>query len=185
MTPENPIVTHYLANLDGNLKGLNDTDRTGAVRDIRSHISEAMAQGEPLDRVLKSLGPPDALARAYSVELLLKKPSGPQSRGNRALRLAGLIILGSVPTFVIVVVLGVVGVVFSITGVALFAAGQAALSDSLPWWITMDADPRLATIIGPFMSVVGLMCLFGLGLYLKLAAKVVTRVLPPKTQAAS
>jgi uncharacterized membrane protein len=183
MTPENPIITRYLANLDANLKGLNDTDRTEAVRDIRSHISEATAQGAPLDRVLESLGSPPVLARAYSVELLMKKPSG-QSPPNRALRLAGLIILGSVPTFVIVVVLGVVGVVFSITGVALFAAGQAALADNLPWWITMDADPRLATIIGPFMSVIGLMCLFGLGLYLKLAAKVVTRVLPPKAQAA-
>ncbi len=127
-----------------------------------------------------SLGASDALARADSVELLLKKPGAVKSPGNRRLRLAGLILLGSVPTFVIVIVLGVVGAVFSLTGIALFLVGQAAAADTLPWWISMDADPRLAMIVGPFMSALGLLCLSGLWLYMNLAAKVVTRVLPPK-----
>lgn len=181
MTQENPIVTLYLTNLDAGLAGLNEADRAEVVRDIRSHISEAMAAGESLDLVLGSLGASDALARAYSVELLLKKPGAFKVRNNRTLRLAGLIILGSVPTLVAVIVLGVVGVVFSLTGVVLFVAGQAAVAGSLPWWVSMDADPRLAILLGPVMSLLGVICLFGLWLYMRLAAKVVTRVLPPKT----
>lgn len=181
MTLENPIVSRYLANFEASLGGLNDADRAEVVRDIRSHISEAVAAGEPLERVLASLGASDALARAYSVELLLKKPGAFKLPNNRTLRLAGLIALGSIPTLVAVIVLGVVGIALSFTGIALFVAGRAAMADTLPWWITLDADPRLVMIAGPFMTVVGMMCLMGLWLYMRLAAKVVTRVLPPKT----
>ena len=180
MIQENPVVTHYLWNLDAGLGNLNDSGRAEVVRDIRSHISEAVAAGEPLDRVLGSLGAAEALARAYSVELLLNKPGSFRLPGNRMLRIAGLIIVGSIPTLVVVVVLGAVGVAFSLTGVALTFAGQAALAGNLPWWVSMDADPRLAIALGPVMSVLGLACLGGLWLYVRFATAVVTKVLPPR-----
>ena len=180
MIQENPIVSQYIAALDSGLRGLNENERAEVVRDIRSHISEAVTAGQPLERVLSSLGSAEALSRAYSVELLMKKPSAFKAPGNRALRIAGLILLGGIPTIVAFAVLGVVGVTFSFTGVVLFLAGQAALADALPWWVSMDADPRLVVFLGPLMSVVGLALLGGLWLYWRMATAVVTRVLPPK-----
>ena len=180
MSQENPIVTRYLANLDGGLAELTPADREEVIRDIRSHISEAVISGKPLDQVLVSLGSSEGLARAYSVELLLKNPGAFRTRRNRMLRLAGLVVFGSIPTLVAVIALGVLGIVLSFTGVALFVAGQAALSDTLPWWVSMDADPRLAIVLGPVLSVVGMACLGGLWLYMRFAARVVRRVLPPR-----
>lgn len=180
MTQENPIITRYLANFDAGLGELNPEERAAVVRDIRSHISEAEAAGKPLDQILASLGSSDALARAYSVELLLHKPEAFLSRRHRILRVVGLVALGSIPTILAVAVLGVVGVVFALTGVILFVAGQAALSGTLPWWVSMNADPRLAILAGPMLSAVGLILMAGFGLYVRFASRVARRFLPPK-----
>jgi uncharacterized membrane protein len=180
MTDENPIVTRYLAGLDSGLRSLNETDRAEVVRDIRSHISEATSAGRPLDGVLLSLGTPDALARAYSLELLMKKPDAFKVKRSRIIRMIGLVVLGSLPTIVAVAVLGALGIAFTATGIVLFVAGQAALADSLPWWVSMDIDPRLAVILAPAFFIVGGLLLAGLWGYLRFAAKVVRRVLPPK-----
>ena len=179
MIQENPIISQYMASLEAGLAGLNETDRAEVVRDIRSHIAEAVAAGQPLERVLGSLGSAESLARAYTMELLIKKPSAFKAPGNRALRIAGLVLVGGIPTIVAFAVLGVVGVTFSLTGVVLLLAGKAALTEALPWWITMDADPRLAVMLGPVMSAVGLALLGGLWLYVRMATSVVRRVLPP------
>lgn len=181
MSQENPIITRYLEDLASGLSRLTESERLAVVRDIRSHISEALRAGQPLDRVLGSLGAPDALARAYSVELLLKKPMAFKEPGHRVLRLAALILVGSIPTLVAVIALGVVGVVCIFTGLASFAAAQAALANALPWWISMDADPRLVMMVAPILFVFGGLCLGGLWLYMRLAAKVVTRILPPRS----
>lgn len=180
MTQENPITSRYLANLEAGLAELTPTDREEVLRDIRSHISESVNSGKPLDQVLASLGSSEGLARAYSIELLIRKPDAFKSPGNRTLRLAGLVIFGSIPTLVAVIVLGVVGIVFVLTGIVVFVAGQAALADTLPFWLTMDADPRLALIVGPALSILGAACLAALWVYMRVAAGVVRRVLPPK-----
>jgi uncharacterized membrane protein len=132
MIQENPIISQYIASLDAGLGGLNDIDRSEVVRDIESHVAEAVAAGEPLERVLGSLGSAESLARAYTVELLIKKPSAFKAPGNRALRIAGLVLVGGIPTIVAFAVLGVVGVTFSLTGVVLLIAGNAALAETLP-----------------------------------------------------
>lgn len=180
MSHDNPIITRYLANLEGGLAELTPIDRDEVVRDIRSHISEALNSGKALDQVLASLGSSEGLARAYSIELLMKRPDAFKTRRNRMLRLAGLVIFGSIPTLVAVIALGVVGIVFSFTGAALFVAGQAALADTLPWWVSMDADPRLAVFVGLALSVLGLVFMGGLWLYVQFAARVVRKVLPPR-----
>ena len=177
---ENPITTRYLENLEAGLCELTPADREEVLRDIRSHISEAVTSGRPLDQVLASLGSSEGLARAYSIELLMSRPSAFATRRNRMLRLAGLVIFGSIPTLVAVIVLGVVGIVFVFTGLLLFIAGQWALSGALPWWLTMDADPRLAMLVGPALSILGAAFLAALWAYMRMAAGVVRRVLPPK-----
>ncbi len=177
---ENPVVTRYLATLDAGLAGLHAEDRAEVLRDIRSHIAEATSSGKDLDAVLGALGSADALARAYSVELLISKPAAFRNRSNRFLRLAGLIVVGSIPTLLAVAVFGAVGLAFVAAGIALFVAGQLALADNLPSWITLTADPRLAVVLGPIFFLVGGMLLAGLWGYVHVAAKVVRRVLPPK-----
>jgi hypothetical protein len=47
--------------------------------------------------------------------------------------------------------------------------------------MSMDVDPRLAMIVGPFLSVVGLICLSILLLYWRFASNVVNRVIHPRT----
>ncbi len=180
MNQEDPITGRYLANLEAGLADLASTDREEVVRDIRSHISEALSSGKSLDQVLGSLGSSEGLARAYSIELLMSRPNAFKTRRNRMLRLAGLVIFGSIPTLVAVIVLGVVGIVFVLTGIVLLLAGQAALADALPWWLTMDSDPRLALVVGPALSILGAAFLAALWVYMRVAAGVVRRVLPPK-----
>ena len=100
--------------------------------------------------------------------------------GNRALRIAGLVAVGGIPTLVAVIVLGAVGVAFTFAGLVLFIAGKAGMADALPPWVSMDADPRLALVVGVALFVVGGLCLIGLWLYLRLATRVVNKVLPPR-----
>lgn len=99
---------------------------------------------------------------------------------SRSLKLAGLVLVGSIPSLVIVVAFGAVGLSLSVAGLVLLLAGKAAAAGMLPYWISMDADPRLAMIVGPFLSVVGLICLAILLLYWRFASNVVNRVLPPR-----
>ena len=44
----------------------------------------------------------------------------------------------------------------------------------------MDADPRLAVVLGPILFVLGGVSFLGLWGYLRLASNVIRRVLPPK-----
>jgi hypothetical protein len=100
--------------------------------------------------------------------------------GNRALRTFGLVAIGGIPSLVIVVVLGAIGIAFTVSGLVLFVAGQLGIEGGLPWWVGLDADPRLAVLVGVVLSVTGLTSLFGLFLYLHLAARVVRKVLPAR-----
>ena len=59
------------------------------------------------------------------------------SRVRRFLALTGLIAIGSIPTFVVVVVLGAIGVSFIAAGLAVFVAGIAASAEWLPGYVTM------------------------------------------------
>jgi hypothetical protein len=99
---------------------------------------------------------------------------------NRRFRFAALLILGGIPTLAIVAALGASGFALSVAGLVLLFAGHAAAAQALPWWITLDTDPRLAMIAGPFIAVIGFSCLMLLALYLRLATRVVNRVLPPR-----
>ncbi|MBX7186982.1 MAG: hypothetical protein K1Y01_17720 [Vicinamibacteria bacterium] len=180
MNQEDPITRRYLANFEAGLAELTPSEREEVLRDIRSHISEAVNAGKPLDQVLGALGSSEVLARAYSIELLLSRPAAFKTPPNRLLRLVGLVVFGSIPTVVAVIVLGVVGLVFVLTGLILFVAGQAALADALPWWLTMDSDPRLALVVGPALSILGAAFLAALWVYARVAAGVVRRVLPPR-----
>src|SRR5687767_14090231 len=136
MTQEHPLIERYLSRLEEGLTLMPPPDREEVVRDIRSHIAEATAAGTPLDSVLTTLGPAETLARAYAVELVLNPPPGrpPMSGFERFFALAAMLTLTSIPTLVIVVTLGAVGISFVASGFAVFAVGIVdAAGISLPF----------------------------------------------------
>lgn len=180
MNEQHPLVDRYLSRLREGLTSMAPDEREDVVREIRSHLAEAIAAGKPIDAVIESLGSADALARAYSMELLLHpRESKPRSsRAGRWLAIIGLLAVGSIPSFVVVVVLFAIGVSFFASGIAVFAAGLLGLADALPPFVQMNADPRLAIIAGPPLVIGGIVALIALVGYVRFAVRTVRRVLP-------
>ena len=183
MTGENPLVERYLAKLDAGLRDLPATERAEVVSEIRNHIAEATAAGKPIDAVLSALGPAEDLARGYAIELLLNRPAASRdtSRTRRFLALVGLVVIGSIPTLVVVTVLGGVGIAFGAAGIIVFLAGVIATFGWLPDYVTMDVAPWVAVLIGPMLAIAGGASLALLVWYVRFTARLVRRVIPKKT----
>ena len=186
MTGDHPLVERYLSRLEQGLKLMAPTDREEVVRDIRSHIAEATASGTALESVLNTLGPAEALARAYAVELVLNPSPGrpPMSPFQRFFTLAGILALTSIPTLVIVVTLGAVGISFIVSGLAVLAAGIVdAAGITLPFLDgpASDVHPAIAIAIGPLLFAAGVASLWGLSKYLRWLARTVSGALPTRT----
>jgi len=183
MTGENPLVERYLAKLDAGLRDLPAAERAEVVSEIRNHIAEATAAGKPIDAVLSALGPAEDLARGYAIELLLNRPAASRdtSRTRRFLALVGLVVIGSIPTLVVVTVLGGVGIAFVAAGIIVFLAGVIATFGWLPDYVTMDVAPWVAVLIGPMLAIAGGASLALLVWYVRFTARLVRRVIPKKT----
>ena len=180
MTAEHPLVARYLERLNLALADMPPADRADVVQEIGQHITDATAAGKDLDAVLTSLGAADQLARAYQVELLLHPKQAGPSRTDRYLKLFGLVAIASLPTFVLVVVLGTVAIALTTTGLAVFAAGIVDAFGILPRWVQMDVQPWVAVAIGPILAVVGIVSGWALGLYVRFITRVVRRALPAR-----
>jgi uncharacterized membrane protein len=180
MTDNHPLVERYLRALDAALTDLAPTERTEVVAEIRQHIADATAAGKPIDVVLQSLGPVEALARAYQLELLVTpRATAPrQPRSDRWLKILGLIAIGSLPTFVIVVTLGTLGLSLSLSGLAVIIAGAADSVGALPSWVNMDVEPWVGIVLGVVITLVGVLCSIGTVAYVKFVVRLVRRILP-------
>jgi uncharacterized membrane protein len=180
MTVTHPLVDRYLAAFDAALKDLAPAERAEVVAEIRQHITDATAAGKPIDEVLQSLGAVEALARAYQLELLVKPgtAASSQPRSDRWLKILGLIAVGSLPTFVIVVTLGTLGLSLSLSGLAVIMAGAADSVGALPSWVSNDVEPWLAIVLGVVITLVGVLCSIGTVAYVKFVVRLVRRILP-------
>ena len=81
---------------------------------------------------------------------------------RRAFALVGVIALMSIPTIVIVAMLGSIGISFVVSGFAVFVVGIAA---SIGETAVLDGAGRAADLRdrgGPFMAAVGVLALVGL-----------------------
>lgn len=183
MTEAHPVVERYLAKLGEGLGGLAPDDRAETVREIRHHIDDAVGAGRPLDAVLEGLGAAEALARAYTIESLLHPTHDRRSsRLERLLKITALVVVGSVPTIVIVAVLGAVGISFVVSGVVVFVVGLLeAAHIHLPGVQMSDVPPVVAIVGGPIMSVLGAVALVGLAAYIRVLSRVIRAVLPKQT----
>lgn len=182
MTSNNPLVERYLSNFFDLLVHLDMAERKEVVAEIRHHIDDATAAGRPIDEVLQALGPVEALARAYQLELLVKPraTTAAQPRSDRWLKIIGLLAIGSLPSFIILVTLGSIGLSFTVAGIAVIMAGIADSAGSLPTWMTMEVEPWLGIMLGALMTFLGLLCSWGTIAYLRFVVRLVRRIVPAK-----
>ncbi|MEZ6022422.1 MAG: hypothetical protein R3C16_03175 [Hyphomonadaceae bacterium] len=180
MAIENPALLRYLASFEAALKRYDCADADDIVRDLKGHIEEAQAMGKPLDDVLRSIGPAEALARAYAVELELNPRGDKRLRGiGGALRVAGILAAASLVSLIVVTTLGSIGFAFLLSGVVLLVVGALEAGGvHLPYVQLAGVSPVLVMSIGPLLGVVGYMACWGLWLYLKALARTLTRNLP-------
>ena len=185
MTADLPLVNRYLTTFDSQLTSLAPAERAEVVAEIRQHINDALAAGRTIDDVLQSLGPVEALARAYQLELLVSpRPNAvPQPRSDRWLRIVGLLAIGSIPTLVIVSALGSIGIAFTVSGIALILAGIVDYAGALPDWVAMNVQPWVAILLGVVMTGVGIFSTGATLAYLRFVVRVVRRVVPARAPA--
>lgn len=175
MTETHPAVARYLSRLNAELAPLDAGDRREILSEIEHHIADAVSAGRAIDDVLTSLGPADALARAYAVELTLNQRRS-AGRIDRALTVIGWLTVASLPSLVISVTLLALGVAFGAAGVAVFVAGIAALVN--PAFVPdLTVSPWVCLVIGPPMALGGGAALFGLYLYLRMLVRITVETL--------
>lgn len=185
MTYEHPVVERYLAHFDTSIRELEFPDRQEVVEEIRNHIAEARAAGKPLDAVVEALGPADALARAYAIELLLNAPRGGRfDTVGRFLKVAGIVAAAGLATLVVAGTLGAIGVTLVASGILIAAIGvMEAAGVHLPGVQTAGLAPFWIIAIGLVMLPVGALALVGFRLYIRALVRTLKRVLPRRDPA--
>ncbi|MES1158855.1 MAG: hypothetical protein ABUL42_03070 [Terricaulis silvestris] len=184
---ENPVVTQYMARFEAALGRFRLPEAREIAMDVRSHIAEAQGYGKSLDEVLATLGPADALARAYAVELLMDAPKN--ARGDKVMRffqLLAIVIAGSFLSLIVATIFGGFGISFALAGMILIVGGGLeALGVHLAHVQTGGLPPLATMALGPVAFAIAWGCFWLLGLYVKAAARAVRRMLPTHRKAAA
>ncbi|HVY83596.1 MAG TPA: hypothetical protein VG943_00560 [Caulobacterales bacterium] len=181
MSPqEDPMVTHYMARFESALRRYGVPEAQEIALDVRSHIAEALGYGRPLDSVMSTLGQPDALARAYAVELLMHPPKDARVDAvMRFLRILALVIAGSFVSLIVATVLGAFGLSFLLAAIILLMGGVLeAFGVQLAHVHTGGLPPWAVIALSPVAGVVAWFFFWLLWLYVRAAARAVRRALP-------
>jgi uncharacterized membrane protein len=178
---QHPVIERYMTHLETAIGGLAPADRHDVLQEIRNHFAEATAAGKSLDVVLASLGPADALGRAYAVELLLHPQNDrPRNAAQRWFRVLGVVVVLGIPTLVAVSTLASVGVSFVAFGLFAFVVGVLETTGIFPWPHLSDVPPVVAIfLVGPAMVVVGAAALVALRFYVRFVVRAVRTALVP------
>ena len=182
MMEEHPLVERYLSAFEAALLAFNVPETKEVVVEIRSHIAEALAEGKSLTSVLAALGPAEDLARGYAVELTLNPRSDRRpSFLLRTLRLMGILVVGSIVTFIVVSLLGTIGIGFTLSGILIVViAGFEAIGIHFPFVQTGGLPPSAFFLLGTGIFVVGAGALYALRHYLRFLARAARGVLPAR-----
>jgi uncharacterized membrane protein len=169
-------VDAYLSKLRTSLGRLDDGEREEIVREIRDHIADARSAGRDIAEILAALGPADQLARAYTLEHVLYAPKDQMGGAVRALTLIGLLVVISLPSFVVCVALGSLGFALTVSGVAVFGAGVVELvrPGTIP---DLTVSPWLCLLIGPALLLGAGAALSGLYFYVRSIIRLTLRTL--------
>jgi uncharacterized membrane protein len=163
------------------LKRYRLPERLDIVADVRGHVAEAVASGRSLESVLESMGPAEALARAFVIELVAQppteRPSGLMRRigiiVRRIVVTLGLLIASGLATLIMTIVFGLVGASLVATGFASAVIGVAELAG---WHIPgtrIDAPftPLSVIALGPVVFAIGCAALWVLWRYARFLAR--------------
>lgn len=169
----------YLLKFGAALRRMKVAGAREIVVDVKGHIAEAMETGRSLEQALTALGPPEALARAYAVELALSnpraRPAGLLSVARIALLLAG----ASVISAIVAPSLALLAFTFLATGLLsfVFAAIELLIVD-LPFIQNSHFSPIEALAASIPIFAVG--CLFAwlLWRYLRYLVRSLRRMIP-------
>jgi uncharacterized membrane protein len=169
-----------MATFAASLKAFDCAESDDIVGDLRGHIAEAQALGKPLDAVLQSIGPAEALARAYAVELELNPRGARLQRTLRGvLRVAGILTAASVVSLLVVGALGSIAMAFTASGLVVIVIGAIeAAGVHLPAVQLAGLSPWLVMATGPVFIAIGLAAFAGLWVYFRALAGVLRRSLP-------
>jgi len=180
VTDANPALERYMNAFDTALKRYDCKESADIVRDLRGHIAEAQALGKPLDEVLAAVGPADALARAYAVELELNPRGDALKRSlGGVLRLIMILAGASIVTLLVAMTLGSVGIGFTLSGVVLLVVGALEAAgihyDNVQ---LAGVSPLVVMALGPVFFAIGVAAFWGLWIYIKALARTLVRNLP-------
>ena len=169
-------VDAYLSRLRAGLTRLDSKDRDEIVQEIRDHITDARGAGRDAAEILAPLGSAEQLARAYMLERTLYAPSERMGGAVRALTLIGLLVVISLPSFIVCVALGSAGFALTVSGVAVFGAGVVEIirPGTVP---DLTVSPWLCLLMGPALVIVGGAALSGLYFYVRSIIRLTLRTL--------
>ena len=176
MNSDHQNIDAYLSKLRASLKRMDDGEREEIVQEIRDHITDARNAGRSVTGILAALGPADQLARAYMLERTLSAPKDQMGGAVRTLTLIGLLVVISLPSFVVCVALGSVGFALTVSGVAVFGAGAVELvrPGTVP---DLTVPAWLCLLIGPALLLLGGAALSGLYFYVRSIIRLTLRTL--------
>ena len=179
MIQQHPVVARYMATFGAAIQGIDAGERAAIEQEIHSHIAEATATGRSLDEVLAALGPADALARAYSVELLMNPRDRRLASLAAFLRLAATVVVASFATLIVVTILGSVGLSFTASGVVVFAIGVLETSGiHLPGVQLSGIPPEWVIVLAVPFFLIGVAALALLTKYIRFVGRAMRRTVP-------
>ena len=144
-----------------------------------------MDHGKPEGNLLRALGGPRYLARAYAVELLFDAPRERAGKVWRILHMIGVLAAGSLVTMVLVIVLGSIGLTFAFGGLLLLVIGAIeAAGIHLPHVSMGGLSPLAVMAMGPFMFAVGYAAWAGLWSYCRYLSRSLRGMLPRRSTSA-
>lgn len=186
MNEKNPVIERYISAFDAALQQYDLPERREIVSDVRSHIDEALQYGKPLDEVLQSLGPAEALARAYAVELKMNpKTNGAGQAIGRFFGVLGILSFSGLVSFIVVTTLGSIAISFFGSGLIVLVIGLIeATGVHLPYVQMAGIHPLLVAALGPVMMLVGYAAGWGVWRYMRAVASMLRKTLP-RARAAS
>ena len=166
MSESNPATQDYMTQFETALRGNGVREWREIASDLRGHIQEAMDHGKPEGNLLRALGGPRYLARAYAVELLFDAPRERAGKVWRILHMIGVLAAGSLATMVLVILLGSIGLRFAFGGVLLLIVGAIeAAGIHLPHVRMGGLSPLAVMAMGSVMFAVGYAAWAGLWSY--------------------
>jgi uncharacterized membrane protein len=178
MSEPNPVIERYMSSFESALQRHDLAEWREIGADLRSHIAEAQSYGKPLDEVLQALGPADALARAYAVELKIN-PDRRRSVIGGYLSVIGILAASGVVSFIVVSGLGSIAIGLFGSGLGMLVIGAIeAVGVRLPGVQLAGIHPLFVAALGPVVMLIGLAAAWALWLYVRALIGVLLRTLP-------